>query len=80
MDERVKQALVDYRKKVSASGSIKGYRVLSDADIDLIATKRPKTIKDLTTLKGFPKGGAKVTKYGEDIVAIVMKPEAISVF
>lgn len=47
---------------------IRPYQVFRDEEILLLMKVRPKTIEELEGLRGFPKGGARVTKYGTRII------------
>lgn len=44
------------------------YTVFRDQEIDALLQVKPKTLETLTTVPGFPAGGARVEKYGKDIV------------
>lgn len=52
---------------VSKEG-VRPYQVFRDEEILTLLKARPTTISELEGLRGFPKGGARVTKYGEKII------------
>lgn len=49
---------------------IRPYQVFGDKEILTLLYHKPKTIQQLEGLKGFPKDGARVIKYGDKIVSI----------
>lgn len=69
------QDFLDYRnktlaKKEGAKGQ--GYHVFDNATAKLIFDAKPSTLVALSKIKGFPAGGNRHTKYGQDIISWFM--------
>ena len=64
-DAKIRENLKRFRM---IKNSTSPYQVFPDAVLDQLIAYRPKTIKDLTSIKGFPPNGKRVEKYGEDII------------
>lgn len=54
------------------------FTIYNDATIEDLLNAQPKTIADLTNVKGFPANGKRVKGFGESIIQIFKNPEAIS--
>lgn len=59
---------------------VEPFRVFRDIELELLLQHRPKTIRELITIKGFPEGGKRVEGYGEAIISIFNKPKEIKDF
>ena len=73
-DSGIVSALKVWRKRTSDELQVPLYRVLTNNVIDLIATKRPRTLLELRTLNGI--GDAKMKKYGPRIIELVKALES----
>jgi len=62
--------LKDWRKQLSSRLNVPAYIIMHDRTIIDIAVKNPMTLKDLENVMGL--GPAKIAKYGEDILDIVL--------
>lgn len=63
--------LKKYRLERSKADNVKPYFIYSNAQLEEIANKKPKTLDELKAIKGF--GDVKCEKYGGDIVGIVRR-------
>lgn len=59
--------LKKYRMEKSPSAP---YKVFSNAMLESILKEKPKSLNALKNIKGFPEGGIRIQKYGEDIIKI----------
>ena len=75
-----KQLLEELRVKLAKACGIAPYSIFKDEEMELLLDKKPKTISELEGLRGFPKGGARCTKWGEAIVACFNKIDALKDF
>ena len=66
---KVVEALKEWRRTTSKAEGIQAYRVLSDAEIDGIAVRLPKSLTDLADCKGI--GAYKLERYGDEILAVI---------
>jgi DNA helicase-2/ATP-dependent DNA helicase PcrA len=60
--------LRDWRRETSSRQKVPAYVVLSDADLEGIAARRPTTLKELARCRGI--GPLKLEKYGDEILAV----------
>lgn len=65
-----RELLEKLRVKIAKHNNIASYSVFKDEELELLLKAKPKKLSELEGLKGFPKGGARCTKWGEAIVAI----------
>lgn len=75
-----KELLEKLRVKLAQACDIAPYSIFKDEEMELLLEKKPKTVKELEGLKGFPKGGARCTKWGEAIVACFNKTATLRDF
>lgn len=68
--ETERQKLLDLRSKIAKDNGQSTYLVFNDEELEMILDARPKTIGDLSKLKGFPKDGKRVAAYGTELVKI----------
>ncbi len=62
-------ALKAWRKQRAASDRVPAYIVLSDADLEGIADRRPESLDELGRCTGI--GPTKLERYGDEIVAVI---------
>lgn len=74
---REEQLLKELREKLAKEKSRGGYCIFRDEEIEELLKNRPMSIKELEGLRGFPKGGKRVTNYGEAIVSIFANPNEV---
>lgn len=75
-----RELLKKLRGHMAYKKGVEPFRVFRDVELELLLQVKPKTIKELTTIKGFPAGGKRVGGYGEAIIAIFNKPQEIKDF
>lgn len=75
-----KELLQKLRGHLAYKVGMEPYKVFRDQELDLLLEKRPKTLEELAKLKGFPKDGARVTKYGKAIIDIFNRSGQIDDF
>lgn len=75
-----KELLQKLRGHLAYKASMEPYKVFRDTELELLLKIRPKTIEELCKIKGFPKDGARVTKYGASIIDIFNRPNMIDDF
>lgn len=68
--ETERQKLLELRSKVAKDNGQSTYLVFNDEEMEMLLDARPKTIGDLSKLKGFPKDGKRVEAYGMELVKI----------
>jgi len=78
LDERA--LLHQLRSQMVSLKKFEPFRIYRDEEIENLLIAKPKTLEELAKVPGFPAGGARVTKYGNAIVAIFNKPSTISEF
>lgn len=70
-----KDLLLELRKKIAKSVGQATYLVYNDQELEMLLKERPKTIEELTKLKGFPKNGKRVAAYGNVLVSIFSRSD-----
>ena len=78
MTER--ELLEKLRGHLAYKSRMEPYKVFRDVELELLLQARPKTIEALARIKGFPRDGARVTKYGKSIIDIFNRPGDIDDF
>lgn len=61
------------RGSLAHKAQMEPFKVFTDEMLGELLQKKPRTLEELATVKGFPKDGARVTKYGADIIAVFNK-------
>ena len=69
LDEKLFEALREWRKAEASSADVPAYVVFTDATLTLIAEERPETMEALAVLSGV--GQRKLEKYGEAVLKVV---------
>lgn len=72
-----RRLLEDLRSKLIGDKHTLPFTIYTDETIDLLLQKQPKSLEELTQIKGFPKEGKRVKGFGEYIVQIFNDPETI---
>lgn len=70
---REKEQLLELRRQVAKKSGQATYLVPNDKEIEMILKVRPKSMEELTSIKGFPKTGKRVAAYGQAIIDIFTK-------
>jgi ATP-dependent DNA helicase RecQ len=73
-DDGLLAALKRYRTKVAGENGVPPYVIFHDRTLIEIAAVKPKTMAELDGIHGI--GEAKLSRYGKDIVAIVLEAQA----
>lgn len=60
--------------------NVEPYRIFRDVELNMLLQVKPKTINELTSIKGFPKDGARVACCGQSILDIFNRPKEIEDF
>lgn len=68
--ESEREQLLDLRKSIAKREGQATYLVFNDAELEVLLDKRPKSIDELSSIKGFPKDGKRVAVYGRELVGI----------
>lgn len=68
------------RGHLAYAKQVKPYVIFKDEELKLILDIKPKTLASLATIKGFPKEGKRVEKWGQSIVDIFNKADKIEDF
>jgi hypothetical protein len=69
IDSRLYEALRQFRLNVSREENIKAYVIFNNQELEQLVSAKPKTIGELTKVKGF--GEWKAQKYGATILSII---------
>lgn len=56
------------------------FKIFRDVELEALLKAKPTTIEALARIKGFPKDGARVTKYGQSIIDCFIKADKIEDF
>lgn len=75
-----RELLQKLRGHLAYKANMEPFKVFRDQELELLLKKRPKTLEELAEIKGFPKDGARVTKYGKAIIDIFNRSEQIDDF
>lgn len=75
-----KELLEKLRSALIGQMHVQPYIIYDDNTLQLLLEKKPKTMEELTSIKGFPKGGKRVSSFGAQILAIFNDADSISDF
>lgn len=75
-----RELLKKLRGYLAYKKGVEPFRVFRDVELELLLEARPKSIQELTKIKGFPAEGKRVLGYGEAIISIFNKPSEIKDF
>lgn len=70
-NDPVFQALRAWRTEKARAEGVPPYLVATNAELEAIATRKPKTLEDLAGVKGF--GKLKLEKYGRDVLEVLSR-------
>lgn len=65
-----RQLLLDLRAQMVSALHALPYTIYKDSDIENLLKAQPKSLAELSAVKGFPKQGKRVKGFGESIVKI----------
>jgi len=78
--EKTEELLRKLRGHLAYKKQVKPYVIFKDAELVDILKVEPRTLDELATIKGFPRQGARVTKWGQSIVDIFNKTDEVEDF
>ena len=68
--EKQRELLKLLRSRLTGSEHTLPFTIFKDSEIESLLKAQPKTIEQLSKVKGFPAGGKRVKGYGDAIIAI----------
>lgn len=74
----LEEELKRLRNRLALKSGIAQYSVFKDEQLEELLKIKPKTIDELVSIKGFPKNGARVTKWGQEIIRVFQHRESPS--
>ena len=80
MRDKQRKLLLDLRSSLIGKLNTMPYCIYTDEAIEALLNAKPKTIDELTKVKGFPKEGKRVKGFGEAILAIFNNTDQIEGF
>ena len=69
VEKQIILALKQWRKDRAKEASVPEYLICHNAELLAVTKTKPRTLEELTKLKGF--GDQKIAKYGDDIIAVI---------
>lgn len=75
--QRERELLIELRSVLIGKLNTLPFTVYDDATLERLLLARPKTIEDLTKVKGFPAKGKRVKGFGELIIKIFNDTDSI---
>ena len=72
------QKFIEWRNNTlpKLAGSKAPYQAFDNKTAKVLVDKKPLSLEDLQTIKGFPVGGKRMEKYGQHIVNYFLKSKA----
>lgn len=80
MREKQRQMLLDLRSQLVGKLHTQPFTIYNDATIEALLDAQPKTIKELSRVKGFPENGKRVKGFGETVIKIFTDCASIDSF
>ena len=68
------------RGHLAYAKQVKPYVIFKDEELLEILKKQPKSLDELSTIKGFPRDGKRVEKWGQSIVDIFVQTDKVDDF
>lgn len=78
MEEKQRKMLLELRSKLVGKLHVQPFTIYDDKTIEVLLQKKPKTLKELSAIKGFPETGKRIRGFGDLIVAIFTDVDRIS--
>lgn len=66
------------RNRLALKNCVAQYSVFKDEEMEQLLIKKPKTIEELSSIKGFPKNGSRVNRWGQDIIKVFQHKDSPS--
>lgn len=73
MIEEQRRLLINLRSELVGKKHTLPYTIYTDKTIEELLKAKPKTLEELSKVKGFPKEGKRIKGFGEAIIAIFTK-------
>lgn len=80
MKEKQRKLLIELRSALIGEKNMLPYCIFRDETIDDLIAAQPKTMEELTQVKGFPEKGKRVRGFGEAILEIFNNTDKIDHF
>lgn len=74
---RERKLLIELRSQLVGKMHVQPFTIYSDATIEALLKAKPKTLRELSCVKGFPKDGKRIKGFGEAVIAIFKDPNSI---
>ena len=71
IDQEIVKKLKELRNLIASEENVPCYMILTNETINILASKKPKTLNDLSSVHGI--GEKKLNKYGNDILNVINK-------
>lgn len=70
MREKQRVLLLNLRSALVGKLHTQPFTIYNDATIDALLEAQPKTLSELSKVKGFPKDGKRIMGFGEAVIAV----------
>lgn len=80
MREKQRALLIELRSKLIGKNNTLPYCIYTDDTIEDLLNAQPKSVAELTKVKGFPATGKRVRGFGEAVVAVFTNTEKLQGF
>lgn len=70
-EKKIYTVLKQWRQDKASKLNVPNYVVAHNAELISIAKVKPQNIDELVKIKGFARNGRKISKYGDDIIAVL---------
>lgn len=70
-EKKIYTVLKQWRQDKASKLNVPNYVVAHNAELISIAKVKPQNIDELVKIKGFTRNGRKISKYGDDIIAVL---------
>lgn len=77
MRQKQKQMLLELRSQLVGKMHVQPFTIYNDVTIEALLDTQPKSLEELTKVKGFPKDGKRIKGFGETIVQIFVDCKSI---
>ncbi|MFV0164584.1 HRDC domain-containing protein [Empedobacter falsenii] len=70
-EKNIYDVLKEWRQDKASELNVPSYVVAHNTELMTITKIKPQSVDELSKVKGFVSGGQKITKYGDDIIAVL---------
>ncbi|MCA4782696.1 HRDC domain-containing protein [Empedobacter stercoris] len=70
-EKNIYDVLREWRQDKASELNVPSYVVAHNTELMTITKIKPQSVDELSKVKGFVSGGQKITKYGDDIIAVL---------